>query len=120
MVILGTAMNAESIPDPADEHPARLAVGIVGAGRAGTALGAALAGPATRSWPSPPCPTPRCAGPAELPGRGHRRAQRGHPPGGLALLTVPDDALPGLMAGLVATGAPLEGPLLAHASGRYG
>ena len=44
MVILGTAMNPESIPpDPAGGHPARLAVGIVGAGRAGTALGAALA-----------------------------------------------------------------------------
>ncbi len=39
---------------------------------------------------------------------------------GLALLTVPDDALPGLVAGLAATGAPLEGRLLAHASGRYG
>jgi predicted short-subunit dehydrogenase-like oxidoreductase (DUF2520 family) len=39
---------------------------------------------------------------------------------GLALLTVPDDALPGLVAGLAATGAPLEGRMLAHASGRYG
>jgi predicted short-subunit dehydrogenase-like oxidoreductase (DUF2520 family) len=33
---------------------------------------------------------------------------------------VPDDALPGLVSGLAATGAPLEGRLLAHASGRYG
>jgi len=38
----------------------------------------------------------------------------------LILLTVPDDALPGLVAGLAATGAPLEGRLLMHASGRYG
>ena len=38
----------------------------------------------------------------------------------LILLTVPDDALPGLVTGLAATGAPLEGRLLAHASGRYG
>ncbi|HMI23260.1 MAG TPA: DUF2520 domain-containing protein, partial [Streptosporangiaceae bacterium] len=38
----------------------------------------------------------------------------------LALLTVPDDALPGLVTGLAATGAPLEGRMLAHASGRYG
>jgi predicted short-subunit dehydrogenase-like oxidoreductase (DUF2520 family) len=36
------------------------------------------------------------------------------------LLTVPDDALPGLVTGLAATGAPLEGRMLAHASGRYG
>jgi len=33
---------------------------------------------------------------------------------------VPDDALPGLVTGLAATGAPLEGRMLAHASGRYG
>ena len=38
----------------------------------------------------------------------------------LALLTVPDDALPSLVTGLAATGAPLEGRMLAHASGRYG
>jgi predicted short-subunit dehydrogenase-like oxidoreductase (DUF2520 family) len=47
------------------------------------------------------------------PGQVLRRAD-------LALLTVPDDALPGLIAGLAATGAPLEGRMLAHASGRYG
>ena len=38
----------------------------------------------------------------------------------LVLLTVPDDVLPGLVAGLAATGAALEGRLLAHASGRHG
>ena len=38
----------------------------------------------------------------------------------LTLLTVPDDALPDLVAGLAATDAPLEGRLLAHTSGRYG
>src|SRR5207248_1480377 len=47
------------------------------------------------------------------PGQVLRRAD-------LALLTVPDDALPGLVAGLATTGAPLEGRMLAHASGRYG
>ncbi len=36
------------------------------------------------------------------------------------LLTVPDDALPGLVAGLASTGADLAGRLLAHASGRHG
>jgi predicted short-subunit dehydrogenase-like oxidoreductase (DUF2520 family) len=39
---------------------------------------------------------------------------------GLVLLTVPDDALPGLVGGLAATGAPMEGRLLAHASGSHG
>jgi predicted short-subunit dehydrogenase-like oxidoreductase (DUF2520 family) len=38
----------------------------------------------------------------------------------LVLLTVPDDALPGLAAGLAATGVPLEGRLVVHASGRHG
>jgi predicted short-subunit dehydrogenase-like oxidoreductase (DUF2520 family) len=38
----------------------------------------------------------------------------------LVLLTVPDDALPGLVNGLAAVEAPVAGRLLAHASGRYG
>ncbi len=38
----------------------------------------------------------------------------------LVLLTVPDDALPGLVAGLAATEVPMEGRLMAHASGRHG
>ena len=35
----------------------------------------------------------------------------------LALLTVPDDALPGLVSGLAATEAPLAGRLMAHTAG---
>jgi predicted short-subunit dehydrogenase-like oxidoreductase (DUF2520 family) len=38
----------------------------------------------------------------------------------LVLLTVPDDALPGLVEGLVETGAVRPGQLLVHTSGRYG
>jgi predicted short-subunit dehydrogenase-like oxidoreductase (DUF2520 family) len=38
----------------------------------------------------------------------------------LVLLTVPDDVLPGLVAGLASTGAPFGGRLLAHASGAHG
>ena len=38
----------------------------------------------------------------------------------LVLLTVPDDVLAGLVAGLASTGADLSGRLLAHASGRHG
>ncbi|MER6984252.1 DUF2520 domain-containing protein, partial [Streptomyces carpinensis] len=38
----------------------------------------------------------------------------------LVLLTVPDDTLPGLVAGLAETGAVRPGQLLAHTSGRYG
>src|SRR5208282_1491198 len=102
-------------------HPARLAVGIVGAGRAGTALGVALARAGHQVVAA------SAVSDASL-----RRAHANFPgavitdPGqvlrhaDLALLTVPDDALPGLIAGLAATGAPLEGRMLAHASGRYG
>jgi predicted short-subunit dehydrogenase-like oxidoreductase (DUF2520 family) len=126
VVILGTAMNPESNPDPADGppaegHPARLAVGIVGAGRAGTALGAALARAghevvAAAAVSDASVRRARAKFPGAViaePGEVIRRS-------GLALLTVPDDALPGLVAGLAATGAPLAGRLLAHASGRYG
>jgi predicted short-subunit dehydrogenase-like oxidoreductase (DUF2520 family) len=38
----------------------------------------------------------------------------------LVLLTVPDDALPGLVEGLARTGAVRPGQLLVHTSGRYG
>jgi predicted short-subunit dehydrogenase-like oxidoreductase (DUF2520 family) len=38
----------------------------------------------------------------------------------LVLLTVPDDALPGLVEGLAETGAVRPGQLLVHTSGRYG
>jgi predicted short-subunit dehydrogenase-like oxidoreductase (DUF2520 family) len=126
VVILGTAMNAESNPDPAtgppaDGHPARLAVGIVGAGRAGTALGAALAraGHEVVAASAVSDASVRRAR-ANFPGAVITEPSEVIRRAGLALLTVPDDALPGLVAGLAATGAPLEGRLLAHASGRYG
>jgi predicted short-subunit dehydrogenase-like oxidoreductase (DUF2520 family) len=38
----------------------------------------------------------------------------------LVLLTVPDDALPGLVTGLAETGSVRPGQLLVHTSGRYG
>jgi len=106
---------------PAAGRPARLAVGIIGAGRAGTALGAALARAGHQVVAA------SAVSDASL-----RRARASFPDAAitepsqvlrsadLALLTVPDDALPGLVAGLAATGAPLEGRMLAHASGRYG
>jgi predicted short-subunit dehydrogenase-like oxidoreductase (DUF2520 family) len=108
-------------PDPAPEHPARLAVGVIGAGRAGTALGAALARAghtvvAASAVSDASVHRARAAFPGAVitdPGQVLRRAD-------LVLLTVPDDVLPGLISGLVATGAPVQGRLLAHASGRHG
>jgi predicted short-subunit dehydrogenase-like oxidoreductase (DUF2520 family) len=102
-------------------HPARLAVGVIGAGKAGTALGAALAraghtvvaasavSDASVDRARTVFPGAVIAEPTEVV----RRAD-------LVLLTVPDDVLPGLVAGLAAIEAPVEGRLLAHASGRHG
>src|SRR6266851_4294349 len=113
----------EMNPDinPAAGRPARLAVGIIGAGRAGTALGAALARAgheivAASAVSAASLRRAHANFPAAVitePSQVLRRAD-------LAMLTVPDDVLPGLIAGLAATGAPLEGRMLAHASGRYG
>jgi predicted short-subunit dehydrogenase-like oxidoreductase (DUF2520 family) len=102
-------------------HPARLAVGVIGAGRAGTALGTALAraGHAVVAVSAVSDASVRRvhqAFPGVVitdPGQVIRQAD-------LALLTVPDDVLPGLVAGLAATDAPVEGRMLAHASGRHG
>jgi predicted short-subunit dehydrogenase-like oxidoreductase (DUF2520 family) len=103
------------------EHPARLEVGIVGAGRVGTALAIALRRAGHR-----------LAGASAVSQASRRRVERFLPgtpvlqpadviaAADLVLLTVPDDALGGLVSGLAATGAPLAGRLLAHTSGRHG
>ena len=102
-------------------HPARLDVGVVGAGRVGTALAVALSRAGHR-----------VTGASAVSAVSRRRVDR-YLPGtpvmepadvigaaDLVLLTVPDDALGALVRGLAATGAPLAGRLLAHASGRHG
>jgi predicted short-subunit dehydrogenase-like oxidoreductase (DUF2520 family) len=104
-----------------DGRPARLKVGVVGTGRVGSILGAALARAGHRVVAA-----------SGVSAASKDRASRLLPgavacePAGvvaaadLVLLTVPDDALPGLVDGLAETGAPLRGRLFAHASGRYG
>ena len=84
---------------------------MIGAGRVGTVLGAALAraghqvvavsavSERSRAGPRGCCPACRSAQPPEVLAAAD-----------LVLLTVPDDALPGLVAGLAATGAPVDGP----------
>jgi predicted short-subunit dehydrogenase-like oxidoreductase (DUF2520 family) len=109
-------------PGPAElPHPAQLAVGVVGAGRAGTAMAVALARAGHRVVAASAVsdaslrrigrslPEAAVASPDEVVARSD-----------LVLLTVPDDVLPALVKGLAATEVPVEGRLLAHASGRHG
>ena len=110
------------MPDQASSgHPARLRVGVVGAGRVGTVLGAALARAGHQVVAASAVSEASVERAARLlPGAAIRQPEAVLTDSDLVLLTVPDDVLPGLVAGLAATGAPLEGRLLVHASGRHG
>jgi predicted short-subunit dehydrogenase-like oxidoreductase (DUF2520 family) len=114
-------VNAGQATAQAQPHPARLTVGVVGAGRVGAALGAALAraGHHVVAVSGVSEASLRRAA-ANLPGVPVIEPQQVAARAELILLTVPDDALPGLVAGLAATGAELAGRLLVHTSGRYG
>ncbi|MFJ4964897.1 Rossmann-like and DUF2520 domain-containing protein [Streptomyces sp. NPDC088729] len=116
-------MNAPHSPEALDarDRPARLAVGVVGAGRVGPALAAALrlaghrpvavsgVSDASRRRAADLLPDVPLVEPAEVLARAD-----------LVLLTVPDDALVPLVAGLAETGAVRPGQLIVHTSGRYG
>ncbi|HLX50482.1 MAG TPA: DUF2520 domain-containing protein [Streptosporangiaceae bacterium] len=105
----------------AQARPARLTVGVIGTGRVGATLGVALARAGHQVVAATGVSEASRRRAAErLPGvpitEPHEAAARAS----LILLCVPDDALPGLVAGLAATGAELSGRLLVHTSGRYG
>jgi predicted short-subunit dehydrogenase-like oxidoreductase (DUF2520 family) len=102
-------------------HPAQLRVGVVSAGRVGTALAAALSRAGHRVvGASAVSRASRQRIERFLPGTPVRQPAEVFEEADLVLLTVPDDALAGLVTGLVATGAPLAGRLVVHASGRHG
>ena len=110
--------------DPTDStqpRPARLDVGVIGTGRVGSVLAAALqlvghrieavsaVSDASRARAEALLPAAELMAPPAV-------AQRSE----LLLLTVPDDVLPGLVEGLVGAGAVPPGQLMVHTSGRYG
>jgi predicted short-subunit dehydrogenase-like oxidoreductase (DUF2520 family) len=102
-------------------HPAELGVGVVGAGRVGTALAAALRRSGHRIVAvSAVSAASLDRVQAILPGTPVRLPQEVVASADLVLLTVPDDALPALVSGLAATGTELAGRLVMHASGRHG
>lgn len=111
-------------PHPVDQAPAvppRLRVGVVGTGRAGAVLGAALARAGhTVVAAYAVSDLSRLRAEALLPGVPLMSVAEVLADVDLALLTVPDDVLPGLVTGLAETGAVRRGQFLAHASGRFG
>jgi len=102
------------------DRPGRLAVGVLGAGKVGSALGAALAQAGHRVVAASGVSDLSQRRAAELLGVPTRTPEEVVRAADLILLTVPDDVLPDLVAGLAATGADLRGKLLVHTSGAYG
>jgi len=106
---------------PATQRPARLDVGIVGTGRVGAVLGAALQQAGHRLVAvSGVSEQSRARAAALLPGIPVTSVEEVVRRAELVLLTVPDDALPELIAGLSATGSWQAGQIVVHTSGRYG
>src|ERR1700722_12561817 len=94
---------------PPHPHPARLTIGVIGAGRVGTVLGAALARAGHQVVAvSAVSDTSVARARRMLPDAAIMPPDEVLAESGLVLLTVPDDALPGLVGGLAATGAPME------------
>lgn len=102
-------------------RPGRLGVGVVGAGRVGAVLGSALraAGHAVVGASGISEESVERIG-ALLPGVPHLAVRDVVERAELVLLTVPDDALPGLLEGLAALGAWQPGQIVVHTSGASG
>jgi predicted short-subunit dehydrogenase-like oxidoreductase (DUF2520 family) len=118
---LDAGERTEAMADQASLRPARLKVGVIGAGRVGAVLGAALARAGHQVVAvSAVSERSRAAAARMLPGVPVEPPPEVLTDADLVLLTVPDDVLPGLVSGLVSAGAPVTGRLLAHTSGRHG
>ena len=104
-----------------DPRPARLRVGVVGTGRVGATLGAALAR-AGHEVVAASGVSEQSRQRAErfLPGAPLLPADEVVAVADLVLLAVPDDVLRPLVAGLAETGAWRPGQLVAHTSGAQG
>lgn len=108
-------------PQQAAPRPARLAVGVIGTGRVGSVLGAALARAGHRVVAATAVSL-ASARRAErlLPGVALRPAHQVVAAADLVLLAVPDDVLGRLVAGLADTGTWRPGQFVVHTSGAHG
>ena len=104
-----------------EQRPGRLGVGVIGAGRVGAVLGSALraAGHAVVGA-SAVSQASRDRVDALLPGVPVLEIPHLVERAELVLISVPDDVLPDLVAGLASTGAWQPGQLVVHTSGRFG
>lgn len=103
------------------ERPARFDVGVVGAGRVGAVLGAALTLAGHRvTGVSAVSEESLTRAEALLPGVAVRSVPEVVDGAHLVVLAVPDDALGELVAGLAATGTFTPGQLVVHTSGSHG
>lgn len=104
-----------------EQAPPRLRVGVIGVGRAGSVLGAALDRAGHRVVAANAVSDiSRLRAEAMLPGVPLLTPDEVMREAELVLLTVPDDQLPGLVSGLASTGSVVPGQFVVHASGRYG
>jgi predicted short-subunit dehydrogenase-like oxidoreductase (DUF2520 family) len=108
-------------PSDADGRPARLAIGVVGTGRVGAVLGAALARAGHRVVAAYAVSVAsRQRAHALLPDVPLVTPHEVFDASDLVVLAVPDDALPALVEGIVGAGSVRAGQIIAHTSGRYG
>ncbi|RZS79451.1 putative short-subunit dehydrogenase-like oxidoreductase (DUF2520 family) [Motilibacter rhizosphaerae] len=114
-------MTAAPPPAAARPRPARLDVGVVGTGRVGAVLGAALAAAGHRVVAaSAVSAASRTRADALLPGVPLVDPRDVVEAASLVLLAVPDDELGPLATGLAEVGAFRSGQLVVHPSGRWG
>jgi predicted short-subunit dehydrogenase-like oxidoreductase (DUF2520 family) len=119
------AMTTTSVRVAAPIAPAgsvkTLTVGIVGAGRVGTAMGAALARAGhTITGASGRSDASIARIDSFLPGTAHKRAEDVVRDSDIVIFAVPDDALAPLVAHLAEGGAFRPGVIVAHTSGSHG
>ncbi|NED94860.1 DUF2520 domain-containing protein [Phytoactinopolyspora alkaliphila] len=109
------------VSEAGESRPARLDVGVVGTGRVGAVLGAALAAAGHRIVAGYGVSvSSRLRAETLLPDVPLLTVAEVLEKSSLVLLTVPDDTLPGLVDGLVATNAIHAGQFVVHTSGRFG